>query len=283
MRVKSLAKHLRNKHGNISSGVQVPHPAAPQFPRNSIPVASSSATPLLWAPGEVRYPSIWTNGPLRTNEVSATVDTRNLPLGRFYCQEHDCGRGFSSEAHLKSHAGFFHQKRFPKTTEGERGVATSPNIIPEEAEGSTKHSPTYLAPTVSSSDSEEHATRDSSRTPSPVESPVPALPRDGHQIIYSGAGMSIQDTSRSMADSPTATHDEVSAPPAAATLALLSLQCRICDAPPTVDMRPTATMCGHVFCYECITQHVMSTPRCPVCNGALLLYCLFKLDLPVLS
>ena len=106
-----LTQHLRKKHGNINSGVQIPRPAAPLFPRNVTPVGSSSATPLLWAPGEVRYPSIWTNGPLRTNEVSAAVETRNLPLGRFYCQEHDCGRGFSSEAHLESHARFFHQKK----------------------------------------------------------------------------------------------------------------------------------------------------------------------------
>jgi len=34
---------------------------------------------------------------------------------------------------------------------------------------------------------------------------------------------------------------------------------------------------------RCITQHVMSTSRCPVCKNALLLYCLFKLDLPVSS
>jgi hypothetical protein len=31
---------------------------------------------------------------------------------------------------------------------------------------------------------------------------------------------------------------------------------------------------------RCITQHVVSTSRCPVCNSSLLLYCLFKLDLP---
>ena len=34
---------------------------------------------------------------------------------------------------------------------------------------------------------------------------------------------------------------------------------------------------------RCIAQHVMSTSRCPVCKNALLLYCLFKLDLPVSS
>ena len=80
----------------------------------------------------------------------------------------------------------------------------------------------------------------------------------------------------------------------------LSLQCRMCGAPPTVNTRPTATICGHLFCSEyvpripaprklyslrirCIAQHVMSTSRCPVCDHTLLLYCLFKLDLPVLS
>ena len=87
--------------------------------------------------------------------------------------------------------------------------------------------------------------------------------KDAHQIIYSGAGTSSQDAeSRSFADPPTANHDEVSAaPPAVATSALLPLQCRICDAPPTVNMRPTATMCGHVFCYEYVSRTLSSVAR----------------------
>jgi Zinc finger, C3HC4 type (RING finger) len=41
----------------------------------------------------------------------------------------------------------------------------------------------------------------------------------------------------------------------------------------------TTTICGHLFCYECIAQRVAETSRCPVCNSMLLLYCLFKIDL----
>ncbi|KAF9493037.1 hypothetical protein BDN71DRAFT_1591294 [Pleurotus eryngii] len=41
------------------------------------------------------------------------------------------------------------------------------------------------------------------------------------------------------------------------------LHCRICNRNPCVDM--TATMCGHIFCYGCITDCVMKTSRCPTC------------------
>ncbi|KAJ3729786.1 hypothetical protein C8R42DRAFT_175920 [Lentinula raphanica] len=57
----------------------------------------------------------------------------------------------------------------------------------------------------------------------------------------------------------------------------VSLHCRLCMTDPCID--PTATMCGHVFCGNCITESVIISPRCPVCQHAVLLYCLFKLDL----
>ncbi|KAJ3849220.1 hypothetical protein EV368DRAFT_23494, partial [Lentinula lateritia] len=53
--------------------------------------------------------------------------------------------------------------------------------------------------------------------------------------------------------------------------------CRLCMRDPCID--PTATMCGHIFCGNCITESVIISPRCPVCEHALLLYCLFRLDL----
>ncbi|KAJ4468861.1 hypothetical protein J3R30DRAFT_1615204 [Lentinula aciculospora] len=61
------------------------------------------------------------------------------------------------------------------------------------------------------------------------------------------------------------------------TVATMSLHCRLCMRDPCAD--PTATMCGHIFCGTCITECVILSPRCPVCQHALLLYCLFKLDL----
>ncbi|TDL25731.1 hypothetical protein BD410DRAFT_765420 [Rickenella mellea] len=55
------------------------------------------------------------------------------------------------------------------------------------------------------------------------------------------------------------------------------LYCRICHADPCVDV--TATFCGHIFCYGCITKHVMQESKCAVCSAPTLLYLLFKLDL----
>ncbi|KAJ3979285.1 hypothetical protein F5890DRAFT_1547050 [Lentinula detonsa] len=60
-------------------------------------------------------------------------------------------------------------------------------------------------------------------------------------------------------------------------VATVSLHCRLCMRDPCVH--PTATMCGHIFCGNCITESVIISPRCPVCQHALLLYCLFQLDL----
>ncbi|KAF9644250.1 hypothetical protein BDM02DRAFT_1053503 [Thelephora ganbajun] len=54
--------------------------------------------------------------------------------------------------------------------------------------------------------------------------------------------------------------------------------CRICLTDPTPTSYPTATHCGHLFCYECIATEVLRTSRCPVCKNVLALYCLFKLD-----
>ena len=47
--------------------------------------------------------------PLSQDRGGPTVpDIYDMPLERFYCEEYDCGRVFSSEAHLKSHTRFFH-------------------------------------------------------------------------------------------------------------------------------------------------------------------------------
>ncbi|KAE9396445.1 hypothetical protein BT96DRAFT_996700 [Gymnopus androsaceus JB14] len=56
-----------------------------------------------------------------------------------------------------------------------------------------------------------------------------------------------------------------------------SFHCRLCLSDPCADI--TATICGHIFCSSCITESVLISPRCPVCKSAILLYCLFKLDL----
>ena len=56
-----------------------------------------------------------------------------------------------------------------------------------------------------------------------------------------------------------------------------SFYCRICQADPCHDI--TATACGHVFCNACIVEEVRENARCPVCNAAVLLFAMLKLDL----
>lgn len=53
--------------------------------------------------------------------------------------------------------------------------------------------------------------------------------------------------------------------------------CRICLKDSCEDL--TTTMCGHLFCYDCISSAIMDDPHCPVCNAPTLLYCLFCIDL----
>lgn len=56
-----------------------------------------------------------------------------------------------------------------------------------------------------------------------------------------------------------------------------SFYCRICQVDPCREI--TATACGHVFCNACIVEEVRENARCPVCNAAVLLFALLKLDL----
>ncbi|KAF8500364.1 hypothetical protein F5888DRAFT_1681492 [Russula emetica] len=53
--------------------------------------------------------------------------------------------------------------------------------------------------------------------------------------------------------------------------------CRMCRRDPC--RQPAATMCGHVFCYQCISSEVIKTSRCPVCETPTLLYSVFRLHL----
>ena len=188
-----------------------------------------------------------------------------------------------------------------RTTEG-RGDNELSNNVPEVVEESAEDFLVYSpqASTISSSSSEEYEVPDGPDMPSAAESPEPINLQEEHQLGYSNVGTSIQHASTSSEDPSTSTQGKVNIPRAVDAPAALSVQCRICDAPPTVDTQPTVTMCGHLFCYECvlkipsnkatrltstrcITQQVLSNSRCPVCDDALLLYCLFKLDLLVLS
>ncbi|KAI6104340.1 hypothetical protein F5141DRAFT_1129114 [Pisolithus sp. B1] len=56
-----------------------------------------------------------------------------------------------------------------------------------------------------------------------------------------------------------------------------SYHCRICLKDCCDE--PTTTACGHLFCYECISNSIMDDPHCPECNAPTLLHCLFRMDL----
>jgi Zinc finger, C3HC4 type (RING finger) len=53
--------------------------------------------------------------------------------------------------------------------------------------------------------------------------------------------------------------------------------CRVCQTDPCREI--TATVCGHLFCNACIMEEVRENARCPVCNAAVLLFALLKLDI----
>ncbi|KAI0053111.1 hypothetical protein FA95DRAFT_932346 [Auriscalpium vulgare] len=57
---------------------------------------------------------------------------------------------------------------------------------------------------------------------------------------------------------------------------LSPFHCRICRTDPCYEV--TATACGHVFCNGCIKDEVKRCARCPVCDYAVLLFTLLKLD-----
>ncbi|KAI0263097.1 hypothetical protein BC834DRAFT_889105 [Gloeopeniophorella convolvens] len=55
------------------------------------------------------------------------------------------------------------------------------------------------------------------------------------------------------------------------------IYCRMCRRDPC--RQPTATMCGHIFCHQCISSEVVKTSRCPVCEAPSLLYSIFRLHI----
>jgi len=53
--------------------------------------------------------------------------------------------------------------------------------------------------------------------------------------------------------------------------------CRMCRRDPC--RQPAATMCGHIFCHQCISSEVVKTSQCPVCEAPTLLYSIFRLHI----
>ena len=114
----------------------------------------------------------------------------------------------------------------------------------------TKHLPmNFSPPSNSSSRSEERATQGGAHPPGLIEITAPIFPPDGCQDTSSNGGKDLQQAFESFSEPPVTIQNDVNMP-LVAPLTPLPLQCRICNASPTVGSRPTATVCGHLFCYE---------------------------------
>ena len=90
---------------------------------NSAPAKSSHATSLFETSRQQERSSRRTGVSPWGDKDPAILGPYDTPLERFYCEEDDCGRGFSSKAHLKLHGKFFH----PAKVSGNFTLTTPPN------------------------------------------------------------------------------------------------------------------------------------------------------------
>ena len=119
-------------------------------------------------------------------------------------------------------------------------------------------------------------------TPTPSPRTPSASPADHQAFLQaSRAGdpyFSLADGRRFLPDSsgisPTFARSQRAAAAIPETISLF--YCRICQVDPCREI--TATACGHVFCNACIVEEVRENARCPVCNAAVLLFALLKLN-----
>lgn len=257
-----LAKHLKRKHGITNAALEINPPTA-----QSVPTYANDATRLL----QISH---------NTNDT-ATFNTNESTSGRVYCQEPDCGRGFSSETYLGPHTKFFHQGE-PKQIEGEKEPASPSKDVTERSAGPRSHQGP-LNPSIPGSALPHAGERADDRDLRPSGGTGVSQPGSGCQGVDPVVENSTKETGIAVESPPSIEGiiDTVTQPKTAPPT--LPLNCRVCNAPPTVTTQPAVTTCGHLFCIECIAQHVSSTSRCPVCNSSLLLYCIFKLDLSGMS
>lgn len=82
----------------------------------------------------------------------------------------------------------------------------------------------------------------------------------------------------SLAPDPTAGPDALDTPQLPSRERFVShVYCRMCRRDPC--RQPAATMCGHIFCHQCISSEVVKTSQCPVCEAPTLLYSIFRLHI----
>ena len=148
-------------------------------------------------------------------------------------------------------------KQPTQVAEGEEDVTALSNGFPETAgRRPTKRSPAFFSPpsNVSSPSWEEGGAWGNTFPIGSVETPVSNLPPEGHQSTSSSSRRNVQRASEISPQPPTTIQGRTNVPPVVTASALLSLQCRMCNASPTVGSRPTATMCGHIFCSEYVPR-----------------------------
>jgi hypothetical protein len=119
-------------------------------------------------------------------------------------------------------------------------------------------------------------------TPSPRTPSMPSVsPADAQAFALSahgGAPLSLAADRRFLPGSGVSPSVARAQRVVATTAAIRSpFYCRVCRADPCLEI--TATACGHVFCNVCIVEEVRENARCPVCNAAVLLFALLKLDI----
>ena len=139
-----------------------------------------------------------------------------------------------------------------QTTEGGGATITS-NSVPEESQPSLELLPSYFSPppTVGPDFLREQVTQDSPDPPGSAEAPFSVLPQE----VYREASLdAAEDTQQVFKNLDIADRDHVDVTPVMTDSTPLSLQCRMCDAPPTVGTRPTVTTCGHLFCSRCVLR-----------------------------
>ncbi|KAF5383090.1 hypothetical protein D9615_005077 [Tricholomella constricta] len=99
--------------------------------------------------------------------------------------------------------------------------------------------------------------------------PTPLDDDDELEYVDDEFGVDVQD----VGDASVADEDEAQSMAAPS----LRVNCRMCPSNPCIE--PTATLCGHLFCYRCISEHILQDPHCPVCSRAMMLNCLLMLHL----
>ena len=98
---------MERTHG-VTDSVEITNQTVPDPIGESAQAESSHATPQSPAPGWLGEPSHGTNVPPQDSYGLVTSGIYNMSLERFYCDDFNCGRGFSSKAQLESHTRFFH-------------------------------------------------------------------------------------------------------------------------------------------------------------------------------